>query len=297
MQPILDWGARIIIWLQQVSPLLDWPMRIITLLGDAPFLFCVVFFLYWNVDRRVGARLALLFIFSTFINIAAKVISNQPRPYMVNAQIQQLASAQGGGLPSGHTQAVTVVWLFLAFRYRKRWLVALAMTMLLLVPLSRVYLGVHYPTDLLGGYVIGLALLGIWHLAAHIERWLLRRARLWALLLITVLPILAILSAGYGEDASLILGAGTGFVLGLALERRWLHYDCSGSVRQQLLRFALGAIPALLLFLGGNSPVMVIFHVPLVRFSYYTLLGLWVALGAPWLFQRLGLATACRIEV
>ena len=240
MEPILDWGARIILWLQQASPALDWPMRIITALGDAPFLFAVVFYLYWNIDRCTGGRLVLLFIVSTFINIAAKVIFNQPRPFMVDPRVLQLASASGGGLPSGHTQAVTVIWLFLAAHYRKRWLWVLAAAMLLLVPFSRMYLGLHYPTDLLGGYALGLGLLGLWRLEAGIEMWLERRAKLWPLLLVLALPVLAILSAGYGEDASLILGAGAGFILGLALERRWLHYDCAGTLRQQILRLILG---------------------------------------------------------
>jgi membrane-associated phospholipid phosphatase len=294
MSPILDWGSRIILWLQQASPALDWPMRIITALGDAPFLFVVVFFLYWNIDRRTGARLAILFIVSTYINLAAKIILNQPRPFMVDPRVQQLASTGGGGLPSGHTQAVTVIWLFLAFHYRKRWLWTLAAAMLLLVPLSRMYLGLHYPTDLLGGYAFGLGLLGLWRLEAGLEARLVRRAKLWALLIILALPVLAVLSAGYGEEAYLILGAGTGFALGLALERRWLHYDCRGTLRQQILRMILGAAPALLLFLGGRRPNLSI--LPLIGFAYHILLGLWVALGAPWMFQRLGLATACRME-
>lgn len=174
--------------------------------------------------------------------------------------------------------------------------VALAVAMLLLVPLSRMYLGLHYPTDLLGGYALGFGLLGLWRLEAGIEMWLERRAKLWPLLLVLALPVLAILSAGYGEDASLILGAGAGFILGLALERLWLHYDCAGTLRQQILRLILGAIPALLLFLEGRLSVLSILHLPLVRFAYDTMLGLWVAFSAPWLFKRLGLATASRVE-
>ena len=119
--------------------------------------------------------------------------------------------------------------------------VALVVAMLLLVPLLRMYVGVHYSTDLFGCHTLGLGLLGIWRLEAVIEFRLVRRTHFWKLLLILALPVLAILSTGYGEDAYLVLGASTGLIFGLVLERRWLLYDYTGTLGQQILRFILRA--------------------------------------------------------
>ncbi len=290
MHKILEWGIEVILWLQQASPALDWPMRFITALGSGAFLASLAIVFYWNIDHRIGARLLVLLVFSSYVNVAAKAIFNQPRPYMFDHRVLMLSSASGGGLPSGHTQAATVIWVYLALAYRQRRLWIVTAVMLILVPLSRLYLGVHFPTDLLGGFIIGLALVALWQVVPALERWLERRRILWSLLLVGMLPILAVLSLSYGDDAFLLLGAGTGFCLGLCYQRRWLHFRCQGSPRQKLRRIFVGAAPVLVFSLADILPTFRFLDIPIARFIWYTLLGLWLALGAPWLFQRLGLA-------
>lgn len=290
MQVVLAWGIRVVLWLQRASPALDLPMLIITQFGDVFFIFALICVLYWNIDHANGARLAVLFIASTYINIIAKVLLGQPRPYMVDPRVLMLDNAAGGGLPSGHTQAVTVVWLYLATRYHRRWLWAVCAAFVTLVPLSRVYLGVHYPSDVLGGFLLGLALLALWQLEVPVERWLTRHRMLWSFLLILALPVLAALSAPFGDEAFLLLGAGTGFCLGLTFERRWLRFRRASSLLQHTLRLGVGAAPALLLYLINRMMLIPAFGLPALRFASFTLLGLWISLGAPWLFGKLGLA-------
>ncbi|MBL6978217.1 MAG: glycerophosphodiester phosphodiesterase, partial [Desulfobacteraceae bacterium] len=78
MDPILDWGVKVVLWLQQASPSLDLPFRILTFLGNEGFFILVLPFIYWCVDRRTGVRLSILFLFSAYINSAAKVFASQP---------------------------------------------------------------------------------------------------------------------------------------------------------------------------------------------------------------------------
>jgi len=68
----------------------------------------------------------------------------------------------GGGLPSGHTQGAVVVWGYLVSQFRRRTLWILAGFLMIGIPLSRLYLGVHFPTDLLGGYILGALCLTIY---------------------------------------------------------------------------------------------------------------------------------------
>ena len=159
MEPLLNWGVQVILWLQGGSPLLDLPFIAITNLGSEEFLLVVMAFVFWCVDRRAGARLAALILISAWLNAVAKEIALQPRPFEWDQQVRMIFPATGGGLPSGHTQGTVVLWGYLALAFRRRWLSILAAILMLLVPLSRLYLGAHFPTDLLGGYLLGALIL------------------------------------------------------------------------------------------------------------------------------------------
>ncbi|HIE39110.1 MAG TPA: phosphatase PAP2 family protein, partial [Anaerolineae bacterium] len=174
MEGILDWGVEVILWCQRFSPALDLPFRLFTFMGEETFFLLLLPILYWCLDRRTGARLTVLFLFSAYINAVAKVVAGQPRPldYAPN-RVRPLWDTGGYGLPSGHTQSAVVVWGYLASQLRRAWLWVVAGLLMVFIPLSRVYLGVHFPTDLLCGYILGavLLLLYLW-LEPGAEMWL-----------------------------------------------------------------------------------------------------------------------------
>src|SRR6185436_699755 len=66
------------------------------------------------------------------------------------------------GFPSGHAQNAATAWIATAFYFKKRWIWTTAILLISLVGLSRVYLGVHFPTDVLGGWVIGALFACLW---------------------------------------------------------------------------------------------------------------------------------------
>lgn len=294
MESILDWGVGVIVWLQRFSPALDLPFRALTFLGDEGFFVLFLPFLYWSVDRRTGARLMLLFLVSGLASCVAKSLADQPRPFEYSDQVRQLGPASGGGLPSGHTQNAVVVWGYLAWQLRRRWAWVGAALLMLFIPLSRLYLGVHFPTDLLGGYVLGAVIfvLFVW-LGPRVEGWLSRKGIVWQLVAAALPCVLLALplpqrAGGGGEVAAGATLAGMG--IGFALERRWVGFESAGTWRSRLLRFALGGAVlfggwwAKQAVLGGAEPAA-----PL-RFAWYLLLGLAGALAAPWAFVKLRLA-------
>ena len=202
LEGILDWGVRVILWFQQASPALDLPFKALTLMGNE--MFYLVFFplVYWCVDRRVGARLIILFLLSSSTNAVAKQLAGQPRPFEYDPTVQRLWPAGGKGFPSGHTQSAVVIWGYLACQFRKTWFRVVCGSLIVLIPLSRVYLGVHFPTDLLGGYLLGAALLALYlRFQPAVEDWLAGRntgiqlvaalARRHQVLCITHLPQIA----------------------------------------------------------------------------------------------------------
>jgi len=292
MEAILDWGIRVVLWFQQASPALDIPFKALTLMGNEMFYLLFFPLFYWCVDRRVGARLIVLFLFSSFTNAVAKQWAGQPRPFECDPIVQRLWPAGGRGFPSGHTQSAVVIWGYLASQFRNRWFWAVAGSLILLIPLSRVYLGVHFPTDLLGGYLLGAALLVLYlRFQPAVEAWLAARNTGSQLAVALAFPSLILLLSPHIEayqikTAAALMGMGVGFVL----ERRWVRFDSGGSGWKRALRFLFGILIMFAFREGLGSFETGVDHESPFRFVRYLFLGLGGSFVAPWLFVSVGLA-------
>ncbi|MGD2126250.1 MAG: phosphatase PAP2 family protein [Desulfobacteraceae bacterium] len=292
MEGMLNWGVKLVLWCQQFSPTLDPVFKVFTFMGEEVFFMMLLPFIYWCVDRRIGIRLIILFLFSAYLNSALKAILVQPRPFQYDLRVRPLVQAHGYSFPSGHTQGAVVVWGYLASQHRRAWLWVVAGLLMAFIPLSRLYLGVHFPVDLLGGYVLGALLLVLYlRLEARAEAWLQTKGIIWslgvALLLPTLLLILRPLEAYTGLTAcALLMGMGVGF----ALEGRWVGYASGGLWWKQVLRFLVGEAGLFLLWLGLRIGFLDLEPQALFRFVRYGLVGLWGGLGAPWAFVKLRLA-------
>jgi membrane-associated phospholipid phosphatase/putative flippase GtrA len=292
MEGVLEWGINVVLWFQQFSPALDLPFEILTFMGGEEFFLALLPLLYWCLDRRTGARLTVLFLVSYYLNTVAKVLADQPRPFEHSYQVQKLYDASGGGFPSGHTQGAVVAWGYLASQCRRTWLWIVAGLLMVLIPLSRVYLGVHFPHDLLGGYLLGAALLLLYlWLEPGVEAWLAAKSlalQLGAALVLSVLLVGLLPASDCIKAGAMLMGMSVGFVL----ERRWVGFEASGVWWRRLLRFLLGIAVLFGLWMGLRVAFSGLEPVSLFRFVRYTLVALWGALGAPWVFTKLRLVTA-----
>jgi membrane-associated phospholipid phosphatase len=289
---ILDWGIEVVRWFQQFSPVLDWPFKGLTSLGNLEFFLFFLPLLYWCLDRRCGVRLLVLFLLSAYINSVAKVVASQPRPFEYDTRVKPLVHAGGGGWPSGHTQTAVVVWGFIAAQVRKPIMWFLAGFLMIAIPLSRLYLGVHFPTDLLGGYIIGAMLLMLYlRFALKVEAWLVRKGIRWQLAAAIALPMgLIVLNPEGARYAMSAGGVLLGFVPGMILERRWVRFCCAGSRLTRFLRFVVGMVVLVALWAGLKVVFAGLAPAVFFRILRYALIGLWCAWLAPWLFVRLRLA-------
>ncbi|MGC9361249.1 MAG: phosphatase PAP2 family protein, partial [Anaerolineae bacterium] len=147
----LPWNIRIIVAIQQASPAwLDLVMRLITYLGSTYFFLVLLPIVYWM--RPVpGMQLAVLVLASAYVNTAAKTLVAIERPFMVSDEVIGKVATSYYAFPSGHAQLAASTWPMLASIVRKHWFTALSVLLVLLIGLSRVVLGVHYPQDVLGG--------------------------------------------------------------------------------------------------------------------------------------------------
>lgn len=292
MENVLNWGINVVLWFQQFSPALDVPFRVLTFMGDETFFLLFMPFIYWCINRRIGARLIVLFLSSSYVNAFAKVVANQPRPFHYDTRVQPIVHAGYGGFPSGHTQGAVVVWGYLASVYKKAWFWILAILLMIFIPMSRLYLGVHFPTDLFGGYIIGALLLIIYiKYVPYVEKWIIQKSLIFQIACAIILPIVLILILP-GMDKLGVTSAATlmGMGVGFALERKLVGFESSGEWWKRIVRYLIGII----VLIGLRIVLSIAFkHLdpePVFRTIRYAVLGLWGAFGAPWLFVKIKLA-------
>jgi membrane-associated phospholipid phosphatase len=135
-------------------------MSFFTWLGYPQAYMIAVAVIYWSVDRKLGLRLALFLPVVASLNSILKQAFHAPRPFWLDPGIKAIRVSNGFGMPSGHAQASTV-WFYGAFHIKKTGFWILAVGMVLLIGLSRVYLGVHFSSQVIAGWLTGIILLVI----------------------------------------------------------------------------------------------------------------------------------------
>lgn len=292
MDPILEWGIGVILAVQTIrSPVLDAFFQGVTFLGNAEFYLLLAPIIIWCVNYRLGARLGILLLLSSYINATLKNIFMQPRPCEPRPEVC-IDEAEGYGLPSGHSQNAIVFWGVIAHWVgtASAWIAAILL--MLLIGLSRIYLGVHFPTDVFAGWAIGIVILTIYlALGERIEAWLGGLSLTVQIVLALSLPLL-LLVIQPNDVMVQVTGALAGIAVGVALAMRYLDFDAGGPIWKRAIRFILGvAVVAAIVFgLRLVFPDEGASLYAAFRYLRYGLAGAWISLGAPWLFLRLRLA-------
>ena len=155
------------------NPVLDTLMCAITRLGDAGIfwiLLCMVLLILPKTRKSGAILMAALLVDLVICNGILKPLVHRIRPFDVKTGIELLVKRPTDySFPSGHTAAsvASVMALYLAGE-KKIWVPALVLAVL--IAFSRLYLYVHYPTDVLGGMIIGIA-------AGAIGYWLVKKVQ------------------------------------------------------------------------------------------------------------------------
>ncbi|MBM9501326.1 phosphatase PAP2 family protein [Leptospira sp. 201903071] len=137
------------------ASLLGWVSLLFHHLGGNLFFMILLssVYIFWN--RKLGIRLGVGLLTSGIVNGLAKAFFESPRPFLAwmgPASLTEFAY----GFPSGHVQTSVVIWGLILLNTKSRPLQLVAGIIILLMPFSRMYAGVHFPGDVLGGFVLGL---------------------------------------------------------------------------------------------------------------------------------------------
>jgi membrane-associated phospholipid phosphatase len=269
-------------------------MRLMSFLGSEYAYMILLPLVFWFIDEKRGVRLGIAVILSAWLNFTLKALFQQPRPFDLDPGVA-LAFEATYGLPSGHAQNALVLWVLIASWGREKWRYAAAALLILLISFSRLYLGVHFPTDIFAGWLLGIIILLIYFIPGPRIAALLDAGGLRARLITVSLAALLMNALHPGDITmgALLLGLGAGY--GLAVKHLGYSPRGPGAGRPPFpllaLRFLLGFTVLALIYIGFRRfmPEKTAPSYRLFNFCRFGLLGAWVSLGAPWLFLKLRL--------
>ena len=250
----LAWDSSLIVFIQRfMNETLVKLFGLITEFGDAMILVAVVGLFYWALNKELGKKLVVYLSLINIVNPCLKCLIRRKRPYMLDPEIQCLKPVNTEGdiydvisqdysFPSGHAaNCIAVYGKLMKSSRRAVWKVVLAL-LTLLVGVSRFALGVHYPTDILAGWLVAAAAIALYRL---LEK---KAGRNKAYLIIDILGLAGFFIAktndfytGYG----MMLGA----TLGILFEEKYVRFEETARFLPALLRTLVGAG----LYLGLNT--------------------------------------------
>ncbi|PKL20445.1 MAG: phosphoesterase PA-phosphatase [Spirochaetae bacterium HGW-Spirochaetae-4] len=277
------------------SPFLDVLVELMTMLGEETIFILAVAFFLWCASKKKGFAIFST-LFASLIGMSVlKALVKAPRPFQVVAQIEgkRIETATGYSFPSGHTTGAASFYSSLAVTYRKRWLSVVCAVLILMVALSRMYLGVHWPLDVFAGLALGITVTFVaytWFSNLYDKPEALYTFSLVvgavsaavAILLALLIELDAIDPVGFTDPMKLFSLAGGGY-LGFAWEQRHIKYTTDGKTGTKILRFVLGVIVLLVIqalktILGDHMAVGVF---------RYGMTGLWATALYPYLGTRI----------
>lgn len=315
-----DQQIAFIIYIQNYS----WPlplMQLATAVGSVEFYLLFISAIYWCIDSRLGFRLGLILMLGQGLNDCLKIFFHTPRPYWVNRKVVIIEGSGSFGNPSGHSQNAVCARGYLAHFSKKAYAQATAFALIVVIGLSRIYLGAHFPIDVAAGWAVGaliiivfilleprgtaffqnigllkqilvsflgsIGLLALFFLSlVSLGSW--QVPQLWAenAMAVTGIPIDPFSYAGIFGSAGPLFGMGAGY--------SWLcqrdGFSSKGPAVLCLLRYFLGAAGLVLIryvFIAiGLRQAMIIGYG--IDYLSAVLASFWVAAGAPMLFIKAG---------
>lgn len=271
--------------------------ELLTWLGEELFIVGALCLIYWCINKKLAYRICFAYFASGLAVQALKITFRIPRPWILDSTFQPvegaLKTATGYSFPSGHTQSATALYgTFLLKEKRRRWRI-LSLCAIIAVGLSRMYLGVHTPKDVIAAFIVSFVL--VWLTNYLTDHKVMERHKRAAALVMVFAGVLtaayAFLLHGRGiiteklvSDCVKAAGAGIGFAAGWYIENNWIQFEnaCASRINM-LLRFLIGIAGALAcksglkLLIGESLPADAI---------RYALTVLWITCLFPYLIKK-----------
>lgn len=283
------------------NPLLNEIMLLVTQLGELTVFLLVALILFWCVDKKQGYYIMGIGFVGVLCNQFLKLAFRVPRPWLLDPEFTALEAAKktatGYSFPSGHTQCAVGAFGGVAYNTHNRAIRIGAIAAAILVPFSRMYLGVHTPADVVASIVIAVLLILLF------KPLVLRRFETtmpYVLLSMLILSVLFLVYANgdhFPEDIDIAnLASGVensltlfGAVLGVCLvyfvDHKFLHFPVEGIWWAQVIKVILGMSLVLIVMTVLKEPLTFLLGSAIGRIVRYFLVVVTAGIFWPMTFR------------
>ena len=264
-----------------------------TWLGYPTFITFFLPLLYWVWNRDGATRLMMIVMLSSLLNAYLKDYWMNPRPDMVFRMDTEVA--QSFGMPSGHAQVSAALWFWLAYEVRRLWMWILASCIMLMICLSRLYLGVHDLEDIIVGLVLAVFSLLLFKASLHpyLSKFRHLNARWHIPIIVTLMVFLSFIwpSSTNSYETLLVCALMVGWLYGRQIFADYLRYE----LRENILGYAISA-PIVAGLVGIISMIVLSIIIRYITvalnehsgaFLSLLILSFYMSCGAPLLFKIL----------
>ncbi len=233
-------------------------MSAITYLGDELCFMAIALLFFWCINKRQGYFIFCVGLAGSIINQFLKLWFRIPRPWVLDPDFTIVESAReaasGYSFPSGHTQTAAGTFGAVAMCSKEKWLRIVCMLLILIVPFSRMYLGVHTPLDVGVSFLVAGALLCVIYPMFKSDGAAYKKTLITMLvvILLSALYMLFILFYEFPVDidqhnlasgtknAFTFMGSLLGLLVVVVIDNKYIRFDTKAPLIGQILKYALG---------------------------------------------------------
>lgn len=292
-------------WLEGIRiPVLNEFMLLITQLGEETAFLVAALVLFWCVNKYFGYYVLSVGFIGTLANQFMKLWFRIPRPWVLDSNFtileQAREAASGYSFPSGHTQNAVGTFGSIACTVKTKWVRIAAIVVAILVPFSRMYIGVHTPLDVLVAAAMAIILLLI------LKPVVLGNTKRNMPILLAVMFVLGIsylcfvefypfpadidqhnLASGL-KNAYTLVGALLGMLVVYIVDEKWIHFTTKAVWWAQLIKVAFGLVLVLAVKSGLKTPLNMLLGESIGRAVRYFLIVIVAGIVWPLTFRWFG---------
>ena len=256
-------------------PFLNEFMLLITRFGEETAFLVLALVVFWCIDKRKGYFILSVGFIGTITSQFMKLMCRVPRPWVLDKDFTILEEAReaasGYSFPSGHSQSAVGTFGSVAYLTKNKWIKWTAIAIAVLVPVSRMYVGVHTPWDVLIGSFISVVLI------FALKPVIFSENKKSLPILLCVMTFLAIAYTFFVElypfpanvdvvnlasgrkNAYTLLGALFGFLIVYIVDEKWLNFSTKAVWWAQIIKVAIGLLLVLAVKSGLKEPLNFVF--------------------------------------
>lgn len=299
MDALFSFQLPLMLFLQNLrTPFMTKIVEFVTSFGEQTIVIGVLVILFWCVDKKKGYFVATAVLLSTVTMQFLKAVFRVPRPFMEYPDLiigERQQTATGYSFPSGHSTTASSFYGGLFKAFKQKWIRAIALALMIAIPLTRLYLGVHWPMDVIVGTFIGLffsiimakTILKIY----NNDKLFYRVGFIVPIILFPVCISLGIALDWTEIDQRAVhnlmqnCAITAGMFLGASLERRHVSFKVTGTILKRVKNLVLGILMA-------APAVAVLMVIPFMHYLLeaisYSFLGFWCSFLFPMIAVKLG---------